>query len=135
MGLDADVVKTILETGDTKKYLLAEAKELTKELLKYYGNLSILEKGFFKDSEVCNKYNTLTTDIRAIDISLSDDLRYPLTKIMLNVPKNPLEYLGEFFGGQSSVASEQILKNFAIEYENTHTRDEIEALGDFSYLI
>lgn len=90
MGLDAEAIKTILETGDTKNYLLTEAKELTKELLKYYENLSILKKGFFKDSEVCNKYNKLATDIRAIDIGLSDDLRYPLTKIMLNVPKKIL---------------------------------------------
>ncbi|MCC8378040.1 MAG: hypothetical protein LN567_06685 [Rickettsia endosymbiont of Graphium doson] len=134
MGLDAEAIKTILETGDTKNYLLTEAKELTKELLKYYGNLSILEKGFFKDSEVCNKYNKLATDIRAIDISLSDDLRYPLTKIMLNVPKNPFEYLGELFGGQSAEASEQILKDFIIEYENTHTSEEVNSLGDFSYL-
>lgn len=134
MGLDAEAIKTILETGDTKNYLLTEAKELTKELLKYYGNLSILEKGFFKDSEVCNKYNKLATDIRAIDIGLSDDLRYPLTKIMLNVPKNPFEYLGELFGGQSAEASEQILKDFIIEYENTHTSEEVNSLGDFSYL-
>lgn len=134
MGLDAEAIKTILETGDTKNYLLTEAKELTKELLKYYENLSILEKGFFKDSEVCNKYNKLATDIRAIDIGLSDDLRYPLTKIMLNAPKNPFEYLGELFGGQSAEASEQILKDFIIEYENTHTSEEVNSLGDFSYL-
>lgn len=48
MGLEAEAIKTILETGDTKNYLLTEAKELTKELLKYYENLSILKKVFLK---------------------------------------------------------------------------------------
>lgn len=42
--------------------------------------------------------------------------------------------MGELFGGQSAEASEQILKDFIIEYENTHTSEEVNSLGDFSYL-
>lgn len=134
-GFDKEVVKTILETKDediineaipselnnVRKKLEEKVQEVTKELPKYYKNLSSIEKSFFKGKEVCSGYNELAKNIRSVDISLSDDLRYPLVKIIREkAPKNLFEMIEALVGGESERDYTITLENFMQEYENNH---------------
>lgn len=132
MGIDIESIKTILETGDTKKYLVKEIINLTKSLEEYYNSLDFITKSYFLESNEFQALPRLIEELTPIAYQESKDLKYKLSIVIVEGANHPLQQLGSIVGGNSLAPLKETAEIYIKWYKeeflrnvNTHEEEEL----------